>query len=224
MSRKLAVLRPEPGNAATAARIEAVRLVPIRLPLFRVVPIAWKVPDPEAHDALLITSANAIRHAGPGLDALKRLPVFAVGAASAGAARAAGLHVVVTGERDAAALIEEAEAQGVTRALHLGGRERSIVPGGPIAAAVAAYANEPVDPGAEAIAALENNVVLLHSGRAAEHLTRLCARYHVDRRRIALAAISPPVLASAGRGWGIVAAARTPSDAGLIATAATLAD
>jgi uroporphyrinogen-III synthase len=34
MTRSLAVLRPEPGNAATAARIEARGLTAIRLPLF----------------------------------------------------------------------------------------------------------------------------------------------------------------------------------------------
>ena len=40
MTRPLAVLRPEPGNAATTQAIEALGRRAIRLPLFRVMPLA----------------------------------------------------------------------------------------------------------------------------------------------------------------------------------------
>ena len=43
--RRIAVLRPEPGNARTAAAVEAMGFAAIRLPLFAVVPLAWTVPD-----------------------------------------------------------------------------------------------------------------------------------------------------------------------------------
>ncbi len=81
--KPLAVLRPEPGNAATAARIAAAGARTIRLPLFAVGPLAWTPPDPAVHDALLLTSANAVRQAGPGLAGYRTLPVHAVGAAPA---------------------------------------------------------------------------------------------------------------------------------------------
>ena len=65
MSRPLAVLRPEPGNGATAARIEELGFRAIRLPLFAVRALAWTMPDAADHDALLLTSANAVRFGGP---------------------------------------------------------------------------------------------------------------------------------------------------------------
>jgi uroporphyrinogen-III synthase len=59
---------------------------------FTVQPVAWDAPGDV--DALLIGSANAIRHAGPGLAAYAGLPTYTVGAATAQAAREAGLDVV----------------------------------------------------------------------------------------------------------------------------------
>ena len=105
MTRTLAVLRPEPGNAATVARARAAGFATLSLPVFAVVPLAWDVPDPADYDALILTSANAVRHAGAGLDRLRVLPVFAVGARTAAAARAAGFDVAQTGCEDAAALL-----------------------------------------------------------------------------------------------------------------------
>jgi uroporphyrinogen-III synthase len=55
------------------------------------------VGPPGDVDALLIGSANAIRHAGPGLAAYAGLPTYTVGAATAQAAREAGLDVVAVG-------------------------------------------------------------------------------------------------------------------------------
>jgi len=75
VNRPIAVLRPEPGNRVTAAAIEARGRIAIRLPLFEVRPLAWQVPDPDRFDALVLTSANAIRHGGPGLAALLGLPI-----------------------------------------------------------------------------------------------------------------------------------------------------
>nr|WP_241769309.1 uroporphyrinogen-III synthase [Sphingomonas melonis] len=91
------VVRPEPGTARTLARLRALGVDAAAFPLFATVPVPWQAPDPAAHDALLITSANAVRHAGPTLAALAHLPVIAVGAQTAAAARAAGLAVAVVG-------------------------------------------------------------------------------------------------------------------------------
>lgn len=85
------VVRPEPGSTRTLARLHALGVDAAAFPLFATVPVPWDAPDPAAHDALLITSANAVRHAGPTLAALAHLPVIAVGAQTAEAARGAGL-------------------------------------------------------------------------------------------------------------------------------------
>jgi uroporphyrinogen-III synthase len=224
MSRAIAVLRPEPGNAATAAAIEALGLAAIRLPLFEVHAIAWTPPDIARFDALLLTSANAPRHAGAGLAALRGLPVHAVGDATAAAARDAGLEVVAVGDRDGAALVAAAAESGVRRGLLLGGRDRAVEAHPIIAEAIAVYASEPVAVAIEALDQLAGSVVLLHSARAARRVADLIDRAGIDRRTVRLAAISAAAADAAGGDWERIAAAATPDAARLITLARSLAD
>ena len=224
MSRAVAVLRPEPGNAATAAAIEALGLTAIRLPLFEVHAIDWTPPDVTRFDALLLTSANAPRHAGPRLAALRGLPVHAVGDATAAAARSAGLEVVAVGDRDATALVAAAAASGVRRGLLLGGRDRALASHPIIAEAIAVYASDPVAVPVEALDQLAGSVVLLHSARAARRVADLIDRAGIDRRTVRLAAISAAAADAAGGDWEHIAAAATPDDAALTALACALAD
>jgi len=218
MSRPLAVLRPEPGNAATARAIEALGRSAIRLPLFAIVPLAWDGPPAGEHDALILTSANAVRQAGPALQAYAALPVHAVGAATAAAARAAGLRVVATGDADGRALLDAAGRAGVRRALLLTARDRAIA-GHPALSAIrtvyASAAIEGVDP-----APLRGTVALVHSQRAARRLAMLVE----DRGTLAVAAIAPAVADALGSGWRAVAVADRPDDAATIAAAIALAD
>lgn len=224
MSRAIAVLRPEPGNTATAAAIEALGLTAIRLPLFEVRAIDWTPPDVARFDALLLTSANAPRHAGPGLAGLRGLPVHAVGDATAAAARDAGLEVVAIGDRDGSALVATAAASGVRRALLLAGRDRAVEEHAIIAEAIAVYASEPVAVAIEALDQLAGSVVLLHSARAARRVADLIDRAGIDRRTMRLAAISAAAADAAGGDWERIAAAASPDDVALIALARTLAD
>ena len=156
----LAVLRPEPGNAVTVRRIEALGRAAIAMPLFAVTPLDWVAPDPAAFDAVLLTSANAVRMAGPQLARLASLPVYAVGGATADSARAAGLTVAHEGVDDGAALLAAAQAVGVRRALLLAGRDRGIDTGGIVARAVAVYASDPLP--APDLARLPGSVALIH--------------------------------------------------------------
>jgi uroporphyrinogen-III synthase len=220
MTRPVAVLRPEPGNSATAARAERLGLMVIRLPLFAVHPVAWTPPAPAAHDALILTSANTIRHGGEGLRALQALPVLAVGERTAASARAAGFDVMAVGTADVTALLAMAEARGIWRALYLGGRDRIPVTSGVIATTVTVYASDalPLAPGQ--IEALDGAVALLHSARAAHRLSELVA----DRSRIRLAALSDVILDTAGPGWAGGLAATAPDDDALLGVARMLAD
>ncbi|CAN5272045.1 hypothetical protein BH10PSE14_BH10PSE14_18210 [soil metagenome] len=224
MTRRIAVLRPEPGNAATAARVKAVGARAISLPLFAVRPLGWTAPDTADFDAILLTSANAARFGGPALAELNGLPAFAVGEKTAIAARDAGFDVKASGGTDAAAIVAVARAQGFQRLLHLGGRERSIAAGGPIGAAIAVYANEALDIADTALAELAGAVALLHSARAAQRLGELVDAAGMARGDIALAAISAAVAASAGLGWSAVAVAAMPRDQALIDAALALID
>lgn len=216
----MVVLRPEPGNARTAAAIEALGHRAIRLPLFAVTPVAWTPPSGR-FDALMLTSANAVRHVGPLPDRLRALPVIAVGAVTAATARAAGLHVTWTGDGDAAALVEAARALGLVAPLHLAGRDRASVPG---VTAITVYASDPVPIDPTALHSCEGAVVLLHSVRAARRFALLADEAGVQRERIRLAGLSQTAVLAAGEGWRAAVHASRPIDAMLVARAVALAD
>lgn len=217
MSRRVVVLRPEPGNARTAADLAALGVEGVRLPLFAVVPIVWMPPDPARYDALLLTSANAPRHAGPGLAALAHLPVVAVGAETAAAAHECGLRVALTGGEGVDAALALAKATGFARLLHLAGRDHIVANA---IDAVIVYASDAIDAPLDA-AVIEGTVVLLHSTRAARHFAELADRAGLDRATIRLAAISEGVGIAAGGGWEMSRAAASPDR--LVELAADLA-
>lgn len=217
--KPLAVLRPEPGNSATAARIVASGGFALQIPLFAVRPLAWTPVPPEEHDALILTSANAVRQAGPALARYRTLPVYAVGSATARAAQAAGLALASVGQDGVTALAASARAAGVTRALHLAGRDRIEAAGLPVARTIAVYASEVVPLSAADAARLADSVALIHSPRAGARLAAVVA----DPSRITIAAISPAALAAAGGGWAETAVAASPDDDALIAAGLALA-
>lgn len=219
-NRPVVVVRPEPGNRATLARLADKGIEAVSLPLFAVQPIPWTMPDPARFDALILTSANAVRWAGEALTGLTMLPVYAVGEATAAAARATGFNVMTTGNDDAAALLGTARAAGVARALHLGGRESMIGAGTPLGSIIrqstAVYKSDPVPVLPDALTPLANGITLLHSPLAARHLAALVDSASLARQRMALAALSPAVASAAGHGWGAIWTAPVPTDAALV--------
>jgi len=222
MSRAIAVLRPEPGNRVTAAAIEAAGRTAIRLPLFAAGPVGWTAPDPAGFDALLLTSANAVRHGGAPLGALLGLPVHAVGRVTAEAARRFGFDVVHVGEGGAVELVAAAAAIGVTRALLLGGRERMLDAGGVVAQAITVYASEALEIAPGQAVRLRGAVALVQSARAGERLAELVAPDH--RAITSIAAISTRAAEAAGSGWRRVEIAPDTHPDTLIALALQLAD
>ncbi|QJU59380.1 uroporphyrinogen III synthase HEM4 [Sphingomonas sp. AP4-R1] len=222
---RLLVLRPEPGARATAQRIAALGHEAIVTPLFTVAPVAWQAPDPTDHDALILTSANAVRHAGPGLADLAGLPVYAVGAATATAAREAGLSVRAAGLSDGAALLAHAAADGVRTPLHLAGADhRAISQDGCELRRIIVYRADPVarlpDEARRALA--DGAIALLHSPRAAALFSGLVAEGEIPRGSIAIAAISAATARAAGEGWRSTSLAALPTDEALLAAALLL--
>ena len=159
-------------------------------------------------------------HSGANLARYRHLPAFAVGAATAAAARAAGFACVTHGDGDGAALLALLRAHGVERALMPAGRDRSLDLVPPITAQVTVYAADPVAVAPEDLVCLTGAVALLHSTRIARRLADLVD----DRGSTMLAAISAPVLAAAGLGWARAESAPEPSEAALLALAMRLAD
>ena len=214
----IVVIRPEPGHAATIAALEDAGLAARSLPFFVARALDWTPPDPKTIDALLFTSAQGVRLAGPGLAGLAARPVIAVGPATAAAARAAGLSVVLTGDTDAAAVVATAHARGFERLLHLAGRDR--VATGAMVRIV--YAAEAVAIPLETVRSLAGEIVLLHSARAAARLAERVDAAGLALDTIALVAISAKTAAAAGNGWRAVALAEAPRDDAMIAAAQAL--
>jgi uroporphyrinogen-III synthase len=190
-------------------------------PLFEIVPVEWEAPDSADVDAVILTSANAPRHAGPQLAAFMHLPCYAVGEATGAAAQEAGFNEVQTGPNDGAALIELLAEQGVQRALHLCGRDNHPIerPDVTVTRRIV-YAAEPVEtlPPLAVEALARNALALLHSPRAAALFARLAS----DKARVRIAAISPAALAAAGPGWRHSASAAEPRDEALLELASKL--
>src|SRR3954454_22152380 len=95
---RVLILRAEPGASATMQRARERGLDGIAMPLFEVEALDWQAPEPSGFDGLLLTSANAVLHGGEQLRSLRGLKVYAVGEATAEAAREAGFDVEATGK------------------------------------------------------------------------------------------------------------------------------
>lgn len=217
----LVVIRPQPGCDATVAAARALGLDAQGFPLFAVHGTAWKPPAPGSFDAILIGSANALRHGGAALTALRGLPAYAVGKATAEAARLAGLDVIVTGEGGLQAVLNTVPPEHA-RLLRLAGRERVDLapPAGVSLIERVVYASEPQPlPAGLARLLAGRAVVLLHSGEAARHFAGLCEAHAIDRSPIALATIGPRVTEAAQTGWAALETAAAPDDHALLALA-----
>ena len=98
------VTRPSPDSETTAAALRAKGHEVVLAPMLRFEPVACSGLDAD-YGAVIVTSANALRavEGQLGGDLLKR-PVFAVGEATATAARNTGFGKVTAANSDAAAL------------------------------------------------------------------------------------------------------------------------
>jgi len=213
---KLLVLRPQPGADETAARARALGLELVVAPLFAVRPLAWTPPDPAGFDAVMLTSASAARQAGRGLTPFHDLPCYAVGEATAAAAREAGFADIRIGPDDGAALLLMMAEDGVASAFHACGEDHLAL-GHPAirVTRVPVYAAEAVT---RLPVAPEGMLALLHSPRAAALLGALVP----DRSAVEIAAISARTARAAGGGWKRVAVAAQARDHALLELAAKL--
>ena len=215
------IIWPQPGCDASLAAARKLGLEAHGFPLFEIRPLPWEAPDPEMIDALLLGSANALRHGGAALGLLEGKPAYAVGEKTADAARAAGFEVVETGHGSIHDLLGWIRP-GHSRLLRPAGRQRVEIapPEGVTIDERTVYASEGLDI-PEALAGLlaRPAVVLLHSGEAARHFLACCEMRGIDRSQVALAAISARAADLAGAGWADLRIAQEPDDAALLALA-----
>ena len=211
--RKVIVLRPEPGASETLAKARELGLEPVSVPLFDIEAMDWAMPD-GAFDGVLLTSANAVRQAGDALQELRALPAYAVGDATAEAARDAGFDIKATGDAGVERLLGSIDQE--LRLIHLCGEDRKQVTARQEITPVAVYRSKAVV--GPKLDRLNGNVVLVHSPRAGARLGELVE----DKSDIAIVAISKAAADAAGGGWESVQAANEPTDDAMLALAAEL--
>ncbi len=229
---KVWITRAEPGAGETAKRLMHLGHEPLIAPLLVVRPLVDASPDLTGIGALAFTSANGVR-AFAELSSRRDLPVFAVGEATAAAARDARFTDVHAGPSDVAALAAEIVDRRTTlqgAVLHAGAAE----PAGDLAGAlqasgvavrsVALYQTVAAPPLSPALLAQLPGVqaVLLHSPKAARALASLSTP-GLDLNGAHLLGLSPACLTpladlpAAGR-----QSAKAPNEADLLALLETL--
>lgn len=189
---KIWITRAQPGADVTAERVRALGHEALVAPLLAVRNLPDVAVDLRGVAALAFTSANGVR-AFADLCGERGLKVFAVGAATAQAARAAGFKSVLSADGDVEALADGIAARrGELRGavLHPGAAE----PAGDLAGALerqgvearrlTLYETAPVElSAADAEALGRSDAVLLHSPRAAQVLAKLLKAHPAPQMR-----------------------------------------
>jgi uroporphyrinogen-III synthase len=100
------VTRPHPDDEATAGALRARGFEVLQAPMLRFAAVPFQDDVDVRYDAVIVTSANALRAIEPQLagSRLLELPLFAVGDHTASAARGAGFGQVIAAKGGAAAL------------------------------------------------------------------------------------------------------------------------
>lgn len=222
--KRLLVLRPEPGAGETLRRAASMGMEAMAYPLFAIEPVDWTPPDPAGFDALMLTSANAVRMAGEALGRYRHLPAYAVGKRTADALARAGFDRIEAGEADGDAVARKMAEDGRRHALHLRGRDSAPIDPGllRITPVINYAASEQGDAAGLAAIMRPGMIALVHSARAGRRLAALTD----ERLRpgISIVAISAAAQAACGNGWRAIASAERPIDEAMLALARHLCD
>jgi uroporphyrinogen-III synthase len=193
---RVLVTRPEPGASATSSRLRERGFEPVLLPLSRTEPVVQgDMPEPDRFDAVVLTSANAIRYA-PAETGRRygHLPCLAVGDRTAEAAAKAGFSQIESADGDVRSLtaLVEATWPAGSRLLYLCGQrrrpelERELGALGYEIVVLETYRTEPTGYSPSEVEQLVGSdpvgAVLLYSPFAAERLSALAAQPGLSRR------------------------------------------
>ena len=187
---RVLVTRPEPDGERTAAQLRARGCEVLVAPLLRLEAMDFD-PGPGPWGALALTSANAVRAVArhPRMQELLSLPVFAVGAHTAEAARVAGFADAVAADGDKDGLVRLIAARHASHepVLYLAGEERSgDLEGDLVAAGVTVFTCVAYRVAAVADVPPEAREVLSRGGLdGALHFSRRSAQVYVDRMQAA---------------------------------------
>ena len=228
--RTIWVTRTEPGASRTAAGVEALGFQSLIAPLLTVSPTGAALAL-QPFEALALTSSQAIAHLGA--DVSRQVRVFAVGAATAKAARAAGFKDVISADGDVAALVELILKERPPAVVHAAAAQTAgdlvqrLAEADMSARRVVVYRAAPAEGLPEAVLqGFETRAIaaiLIHSPRAGRIASALLADAGVDPRIAPVLGLSPACVGQLKRRGFVTAAAAEPTEAALLALLAKTA-
>ena len=226
MRPRILVTRPEPGASRTARRLEAAGFDAVVLPLTRIAPLDFVMPE-GVFDAVIVTSAQALQRVDSAR--LRQLPLYAVGEATAEAARKAEFEHLRSagGSVSSIAALVKASAKPAAKLLYLCGRvrrpelEAALGAAGFTLTAVETYNAAPIEyPEAELsdrLGEMPFDAVTLMSAQAAEQFALLTGHDLIERlfNRCEIVCFSPRIAdALTGKeGWKIAVTEKASEDA-----------
>jgi len=223
MNTRVAVTRAAPENARTAARLQQRGAIALLAPLLDIAHRPFD-DDLSGAQALLFTSSNGV-HAYTRQSQARSLPVFAVGDATAAAARALGFAQVRSADGEVAALaaLVTAELKPQNgKLIHIAGAHLAGDLSGLLGQAgftlkrCVAYEAKPVTRLPEAFLA-PIDTVLFHSARAAEVFLQLGAP---GSDKMSAACLSSAVADAARKAvWARLIVASAPREDALLTAA-----
>jgi len=229
---RVLITRPQPGADRTAGRLVRQGHVPLVLPLTATAATdPGPAPEAGAYDAVAVTSQAALRHLPTAWrQAIDRLPLYAVGAATADAARPDWQGEVVSADGDATALTRLLRALiPHARLLYACGRirtpflEEKLAAAGMTVRAVEVYDTRrlAMSPDkAESIIGDPIDIVLVHSAQGAAALADFMSQAPLAPlfEQSRLLCISPRAARALGDGFDDrIAVAAHPDEAALLA-------
>jgi uroporphyrinogen-III synthase len=218
------ITRPEPGASETAVRVAAMGLRPILAPVLAIRTLPPRLPAPEAVQAVLVSSGNALAALAA---EWHDHPLIAVGNKTAERARRAGFKHVESADGDAEALVAlvkrllsprgkplllpTARRQGTALAAALRAAGFSVVRR---AVYEQAPATELPDAAVQALRAGAVRAALFFSAETARSFVRLVRRAGVADKIVAVEAVSigqPASMALSPLSWRRMRVAERPN-------------
>ena len=232
---RLLVTRPAEDARETAEALRAAGHEVVIEPMLTPRPLGAEIPPLDGYQALLFTSRNGVRSFAEASGA-RGISVFAVGDATAKAARHAGFTAVASAAGDAerlAALIQEQLTPSAGRLLHATGRESSDTLEASLGGAGFDVVRLELYEAVPAMNLSENvrtrletgslDAIVFFSPRTAHTFGTLIAAANLAKVRATLTAycLSPAVAEAAGQGWARTRVAKQPNQAALLALIAS---
>ena len=120
---RLILLRPKEAAEQSAEIARKKGFNPVIAPATEISALVWDAPPAQEFDAIMITSANALRYGGDAVRQYIHLPLFAVGKATAALAEELGFKIAAIGKGGAKALWPQIKQSGVKNIVRLVGRD-----------------------------------------------------------------------------------------------------